>query len=170
TPVTWPVSPWIDVERGQLMITTSIALPEKAYNVRRNGRVALSFSEPKASRLTNPPIVVVQGDAVASKQIYTWSDELAELWPILYWRQPASVMYGSNWLARKLFDWYYMRLLIHVTPRSILWWENGDFTQAPQMLYAPSVVEIEGSEPEKSVGLTTVQRNDAMVREAVYVG
>ena len=32
---------------------------------------------------------------------------------------------------RYLFDWYYMRLLIHVTPRRLLWWEHADFTQVP---------------------------------------
>lgn len=141
TPVTWPVSPWIDEAGGRIVITTSIGLPEKAFNVRRDGRVALSFSEPLASGLTNPPSVVVQGDATAPDQVYTWGEELAALWPILYRRQPAGMLYGSNALTRKFFDWYYMRLLIQITPRRILWWEGGDFTQQPQVISATSIQE-----------------------------
>jgi len=37
-------------------------------------------------------------------------------------------------------DWYFMRLLIYITPRSIRWWPNGDFSQAPQ------TVEVGGVE------------------------
>lgn len=29
-----------------------------------------------------------------------------------------------------------MRLLIYVTPRRVLWWPHGDYTQTPQSLEA----------------------------------
>ena len=163
TPVTWPVSPWIDEASGRIVITTSIGLPEKAFNVRRDGRVSLSFSEPLASGLTNPPTVVVQGDATAPDQVVTWSDELAALWPILYRRQPAGMLYGSNALTRKFFDWYYMRLLIQITPRRILWWEGGDFSQQPQMISATSPQETLLT---PSLSMKTVP----MPKEAIHVG
>src|SRR3954467_12122106 len=71
TPITWPTLPFYQADQGQFVITTSIGLPHKAFNVRRNGHVSLLFSEPKASGLTNPPAVLVQGDAVAPDNILT---------------------------------------------------------------------------------------------------
>lgn len=166
TPVTWPVSPWIDEAGGRIVITTSIGLPEKAFNVRRNGRVSLSFSEPLASGLTNPPAVVVQGDAVAPDQVYTWSAELAALWPILYRRQPASQIYGSNALLRKLFDWYYMRLLIRITPNRILWWEGADYTQQPHLVSATGKGAVNNEVRNPNL-LTSIL---SMPKEAIHVG
>lgn len=46
-------------------------------------------------------------------------------------RQPASGFYSSNPITRYLFDWYYMRLTIYVSPRRILWWPAGDFGRTP---------------------------------------
>jgi hypothetical protein len=41
------------------VITTSIGLPHKAYNVRRNPRVALLYSDPTGSGLDSRPEVLV---------------------------------------------------------------------------------------------------------------
>jgi hypothetical protein len=30
-----------------------------------------------------------------------------------------------------VFDWYFILLTIHLTPRRILWWPGGNFLQAP---------------------------------------
>jgi hypothetical protein len=49
-------------------------------------------------------------------------------------RQPASQMYSSNPITRWLFDWYYMRLTITITPHRILWWEQGDVTKPAQVV------------------------------------
>ena len=130
-PITWPTLPFWRPEEGRFLITTSIGLPRKAFNVRRNPRVSLLFSDPTASGLTNPPAVLVQGDAEAPDEVVTsvegFEDELRQV----FRRQPASGFYSSNPFTRYLFDWYYMRLLIHVTPRRILWWPKGDFQRAP---------------------------------------
>jgi hypothetical protein len=131
TPITWPTLPFWKHDEGGFMITTSISLAQKAFNVRRNPRVSLLFSNPTASGLENPPAVLVQADAEAPDEIVTsvegFEDELRRV----YQRQPASRAYGSNPLTRYFMDWYYMRLVIHVTPRRILWWPGGDFSQAP---------------------------------------
>jgi Pyridoxamine 5'-phosphate oxidase len=131
TPITWPTLPFWRSDEGRFMITTSISLAQKAFNVRRNPRVSLLFSEPEASGLDNPPAVLVQGDAEAPEEIVTtaagFEDELRRT----YRRQPASRAYGNNPLTRYLMDWYYMRLMIHVTPRRVLWWPGGDFWNEP---------------------------------------
>ena len=131
TPITWPTLPFWRPDEGYFMITTSIGLAQKVFNVRREPRVSLLFSNPTASGLENPPAVLVQGDAEAPDEIVTsiegFEDELRKV----YRWQPASRVYSSNPLLRYLMDWYCMRLVIHVTPRRILWWPGGEFWQEP---------------------------------------
>jgi hypothetical protein len=134
TPITAPVSPVILPEQGKILITTSIGLPSKAFNVRRDGRVALLFSDSTASGLAAPPAVLIQGDAVCPDQVVTATPELDRLWTILAVRQPASNAYGANALTRWFFDWYYMRLLIWVAPRRVRWWERGVMATEPAEL------------------------------------
>ena len=131
TPVTWPMSALYQRERGRFLITTSIGLPEKAFNIRRDSRVSLLFSDPTAAGLVDPPAVLVQGDAEVPDEIVTGTEEFEEMARVLFPRQPAAELYSANWLMRRLFDWYYIRLAIRVTPRRILWWDRGDFTAAP---------------------------------------
>lgn len=134
TPVTWPVATLLG-DDGRFLLTTSIAMPYKAFNVRRNPRVSLLFSDPTASGLTNPPTVLVQGDATAPDRIVTAHSELRDYWrDRIMSRQPSGRLYSMNGLTRRLFDWYYMRLVIYVTPKRVLWWPNGDQTQTPQVV------------------------------------
>ena len=63
TPITWPMLPFWRPDTGQFMTTTSIGLPDKAFNIRRDPRVSLLFSDPTGSGLDNPPTVLVQGHA-----------------------------------------------------------------------------------------------------------
>ncbi|GAA2558147.1 hypothetical protein GCM10010435_31340 [Winogradskya consettensis] len=118
TPVPWPTSglPRTD---GTFLLTTSIAFPQKAFNVRRDARVALLFSEPTGSGLDNPPHVLVKGTATCADAVHTEpSGDLGELWKRLLVRQPHSRGYLS-FPARRIADWYFMRLLIDVQPTSV---------------------------------------------------
>jgi hypothetical protein len=45
SPQTWPVMPRL-LDDGRLLLATSIGLPQKAFNIRRNHNVSLLFSEP----------------------------------------------------------------------------------------------------------------------------
>lgn len=143
TPVTWPVSAIYLPNQGSFLLTTSIGFPQKAYNIRRNPKVSLLFSNPTGSGLVNPPAVLVQGDAEAPDRIATSPVEvegLREFWrDAIYRRQPASAMFQSNPLSRAMMDWYYLRLVICVTPRAFHWWPNGDFSQPAQTVEAAHV-------------------------------
>lgn len=139
TPITWPTLPFWRPEEGRFLITTSIGMPQKAFNIRRNPRVSLLFSDSTASGLANPPAVLVQGDAEAPDEVAASVESLEDELQEAYRRQPAAGMYSSNPLLRYLFDWYYMRLMIHVTPRRILWWPGRDFGQTPRELEADRV-------------------------------
>lgn len=131
-PQTWPTIPFHEHDDGRFLITTSVGLPQKAYNVRRNSQVSLLFSDPTASGLTDPPTVLVQGNAVCPDIVSTalngFEDKLAQ---VFRW-QPASALYSSNAVMRFLFDWYYMRLSIYVTPRRILYWTAGQAVDEPR--------------------------------------
>lgn len=130
-PITWPTSPLYQPDEGRFLIASSIGLPQKAFNIRRNPRVSLLFSDPTASGLIDPPAVLVQGDAEAPDEIVTLDQHTEDLARSVFLRQPAGEMYSSNALLRFLSGWYYMRLLIYITPRRILWWNRGDFARTP---------------------------------------
>ncbi len=134
TPVTWPTCPRYLPEQARFLITTSIGMAQKAFHIRRNPRVALLYSNPTGSGLISPPSVLVQGDASAPDEIVIL-DGLEDYWrDTIFGRQPASAAFSRYALARKFTDWYYMRLLIFVTPCAILWWPGGDFTQPAHRL------------------------------------
>ena len=131
TPITWPTLPFWRPDEGRFLITTSIGLPHKAFNIRRNPRVSLLFSNPTASGLTEPPAVLVQGDAEVPDEVTASVEGFEDEVRRVFRRQPASGFYSSNPITRYLFDWYYMRLTIYVSPRHILWWPGGDFERTP---------------------------------------
>lgn len=132
TPVSWPTVPFYQPEKNRFFIATSIGLPMKAFNVRRNPRVSLLFSDPTGYRQESPSAVLVQGDAEAPDKIITdLVTESKEAVHELFTRQPAAEFYSNNPVTRYLFDWYYMRLPIYITPRRILWWDRGDFNSEP---------------------------------------
>jgi hypothetical protein len=140
TPITWPTLPFWHSDEKRFTITASIGLAQKALNVRRNPRVSLLFSNPTASGLEDPPAVLVQGDAEAPDEIETSVAGFAEELRKVYRWQPASRAYGSNPLTRRFMDWYFMRLVIHVTPRRIRWWPGGDYWREPFELRMDHVV------------------------------
>ena len=118
TPIAWPT---ISVRQpdGTFLISTSIGLPQKAFNVRRNPAVALLFSDPTASGLVGAPAVLVQGTASCPDEIVTSVLRAPELWLRIFDRQPSSRTNHSNAISRRLMDFYYMRLLITITPTSV---------------------------------------------------
>ena len=132
TPITWPTLPFWRSDEKRFLITTSIALAQKALDVRRNPRVSLLFSDPTASGLQDPPAVLVQGDAEVPEEIHTSPNDLGEYWKRIWRIQPGGKVYGSNFLTRSPMDWYYMRLYIYVEPRRILVWPDGDFANTPE--------------------------------------
>jgi len=118
TPIAWPT---VSVHQpdGSFMISTSIGLPQKAINVRRNPAVALLFSDPTASGLDGAPAVLVQGTASCPDEIVTSVLDAREVWLRILERQPSSRGNSGNAISRWLMDFYYMRLLITITPTSV---------------------------------------------------
>jgi hypothetical protein len=135
SPQTWPVGALL-LEDGRFLLCTSIGLPQKAFNIRRNAKVSLLFSEPIGSGVTEPGAVLIQGDATAEDRVVSdmmAEPDLAAFMQTWFGRQPAGA-FMSSWLGRRLLPFYYWRILIYVTPRRAAFWPTRDFTSVPQAL------------------------------------
>jgi hypothetical protein len=118
TVMAWPTS-GLSRPDGTFLLTTSLEYPQKASNVRRDGRVALLFSDPTASGLERPEQILVQGRATCPDEVHVAPEgDLAEFWARLFERQPACRKY-LDWLPTALTDFSFMRLPIRVTPGEI---------------------------------------------------
>jgi hypothetical protein len=117
--VAWPAVCCYDGGSGQIVLTTSIGAPLKAINIRRDPRVALLFSDATGSGRADLPQVLVQGTARCPDEIRTSPQGLETYWRELWRRQPGSAAYGSTPIDRWLMDFYYMRLVITVTPTRV---------------------------------------------------
>jgi hypothetical protein len=118
TPVAWPTSGLLRAD-GTIMLTTSLGYPQKAFNVRRDPRVALLFSDPTASGLDQPEQILVRGTAQCPDEVHTEpTGDLGAFWAQMFRRQPVSRKY-LDWPATMFTDFYFMRLLITVTPTEV---------------------------------------------------
>ncbi|MEV6192169.1 pyridoxamine 5'-phosphate oxidase family protein [Streptomyces sp. NPDC051920] len=118
TPLAWPTA----VRRrpdGTLLLSTSLAFAQKALNIRRDGRVGLLFSDPTGSGLKEPRQIFVGGHAECPDEIMTGPQGAEDYWRMLFERQPHSRSYVLPPL-RRMMDWYYLRLLITVTPEQVV--------------------------------------------------
>lgn len=135
TPTTWPTFPFYRPATGTFLFSTSIGLPQKAYNIRRDARVALLFSDPTGTGLTAPPTVLVQGEASCPDELATEFDGMDDYVRRAFERQPFSRHYGADPISRRLFAWYFYRLLIHVEPRRVRWWPVGDLSRPAEEVH-----------------------------------
>jgi Pyridoxamine 5'-phosphate oxidase len=140
TPLTWPVSPWRQAD-GTLLVTASVGFAQKALNVRRDARVGLLFSDPTGSGLDDPPQLFIHGTAECSTELTTSPEGLEKYWSTLYERQPSSRGYALPGI-RSLMDWYYMRLLITVTPAYVEERPSGTAVALPPDSLAPGSPEL----------------------------
>lgn len=141
-PVTWPVLPVYWPEHQKFFIFTPAGLSQKTVNIRRDPHVSMLFSEPTGSDLERPLAVLVQGLAEAPDRMNTTISYLEpELRAVviaqtrkLMRRQPAMKLFMLNPVSKYLMDWYFMRLMITITPQKYLWWQAGDFSRTPQIM------------------------------------
>ena len=118
TPIAWPTTPMVRAD-GTILITTSVAFPQKAFNVRRDPRVALLFSSPVGTGLSDPAQMLIRGDAICPDDIYTGPEgDLGLFWKRIFARQPSSQQFVRPPM-RAMLSWYFMRLLITITPRQV---------------------------------------------------
>src|SRR5438105_12462820 len=101
-PMTWPSVPYYNKAEGNIVCAVSVAFPVKAYNARRHPQVSLLFSDPTGSGLSDPPAVLVQGDATVA-EILEYPPPIIGLLKTVVHHQPDSARFASNRLVRRLF-------------------------------------------------------------------
>jgi hypothetical protein len=121
-PIVWPVTPYFRADEGCIDVTTGVGYPKKADDAARNPRVALLFSDPTGSGLTDPPTVLVQGsadvddrDLEANRERY--ARESLEKLPALRKMNPPDAV-------KRFLSWYYTRIYIHIRPERVYIWRD----------------------------------------------
>ena len=137
TALAWPAVPLYLPERGQLLLTTTIGFPVKALNIAREPRVSLLFSDATGSGLVEPATVLLQGEAHVAPGVHTWGEDLAAHWQRVMTIQPVSSCFSSTAPVRWFMDWYFMRLLIYVTPHRVSWWPDRTMTGPARQVDLP---------------------------------
>ncbi len=135
SPQTVPVAPLL-LDDGRLFLATSIGLPQKAFNIRRNPRVGMLFSDPTGSGITEPGAVLIQGDAKAEDRVVAdvgAEPDLRRAVEVVSARSPSGAFMSSR-PGRLLFPSWYMRILIYVTPRRALFWPTADVSRSPEVI------------------------------------
>jgi hypothetical protein len=133
-PICWPVTPYYQPGDPCIDVSTALGYPKKALDARANPKVALLFSDPTGSGLERPPQVLVQGtaevdhsDLEANRDRYR--REMTEKLPGAKKLQPPD-------FAKRAFDFYYMRLYVHVRPERVYVWPDGDAAREPRLFDA----------------------------------
>ena len=123
-PITWPVTPYYRPGAPCIDVTTGLGYPKKADDARANPLVALLFSDPTGSGLSDPPTVLVQGsadvddrDLEANRQRY--ATESLEKLPGLRKVDPPDAL-------KRFLSWYYTRIYIHIRPERVYIWRQPD--------------------------------------------
>lgn len=127
-PVTYPLIPLWDGER--IYLTSSVLFSRKLEHLKRNGRVALSLSDPVAlgGRVAR---ATIQGDArVLDEDPHSDWERVLPIWIA---KEPAIAAFLKQRVALPLF---FERGLIEITPRRVLFWADGDTAHAPEFLDA----------------------------------
>jgi pyridoxamine 5'-phosphate oxidase-like protein len=145
-PIVWPVTPYFHDGGDCIDVTTGVGYPKKADDAARNPHVALLFSDPTGSGLTDAPTVLVQGtarvdeaDLDANRERY--EREMAEKLPALHALAPTGPI-------KRFFSWYYDRIYLHVRPERVYVWANGDAEEEPT-LYDAHVEEVRSGHNEE---------------------
>jgi general stress protein 26 len=134
-PITYPLIPLWDGER--ILMTSSILFSRKLEHLKDNPHVALSFSDPVALG-GRPGRATIQGDArVIDGDPHTDWEQVLPLWSA---KEPVILQFLK---ARVAFPLFFERSVIEVTPRRILYWPDGDTTEAPQITVRPAAVEAD---------------------------
>ena len=134
-PVTHPLLPLWDGAR--IYVTSSVLFSRKLEHIKRDGKVSVAITDPVATGGL-PTRCTVQGDARVFEEDphETWT-RILPLWRA---KEPAIDFFLGKRFALPLF---FERSLIEITPRRVLWWEDGNVESPPKVALAPEGAESE---------------------------
>ncbi|MCS6768948.1 MAG: pyridoxamine 5'-phosphate oxidase family protein [Candidatus Caldarchaeum sp.] len=124
---THPMLPLYSRERKKLYFTSSILFSRKVEHIKTNPKVGVLFSGRQFINTPSYAAVHVKGDA----KIYEENLNNGWMWLLDLWtrKEPYIGAYIKQRLALPLF---WERIIIEVTPREILLWDDGDVSKQPR--------------------------------------
>jgi nitroimidazol reductase NimA-like FMN-containing flavoprotein (pyridoxamine 5'-phosphate oxidase superfamily) len=132
SPVTYPLIPLYD--GTHVYMTSSVLFSKKLEHIKNNPRVAMTITDPVATKVDPFSRVTIQGDArVIEDDLHSGWERLLPLWTA---KEPVIAKLVKMRFAMPLF---WERSIIEITPRRVLWWPEAKMDQAPQ------VFELEGA-------------------------
>jgi hypothetical protein len=148
-PITWPVTPYYGVGDPCIDVTTGLGYPKKANDARDNPKVALLFSDATGSGTEDAPQVLVQGTAeVDDRDLHAnrerYGREAVEKLPATKEMLPPKPL-------RRIFNWYFTRIYVHVRPERVYVWLGGDVGREPE-LFDARMEEVRSGHDEEPAG------------------
>jgi general stress protein 26 len=126
-PVTYPLIPLSD---GTLIyLTSSVLFSRKLRHIKANPKVCFSLTDPVAVPVDPFSRATIQGDArIVESDLHEGWEELLPMWRA---KEPAIDFFLKKRFGIPLF---FERSVIEITPRRVLWWEDGR-TSVPATVY-----------------------------------
>jgi hypothetical protein len=112
-------------------VTTALGYPKKAYDARRNPKVALLFSDATGSGIGRPSMVLVQG--IAEVDDRDLAANRARYVRDLRAKPTGSAGAPEPESTGRRFDWYFTRIYLHVRPTRVYVWRDGDCAATPEL-------------------------------------
>lgn len=133
-PITYPLIPLSDGDR--VYLTSSILFSRKLRHIKANPKVCLSLTDPVAVPAEPFHRATILGDArVVEDDLHSGWESLLPLWRA---KEPVIDFFLKRRFGIPLF---FERSVIELTPRRVLWWEDGR-TERParqlELLGAPA--------------------------------
>ncbi len=144
TPITVPLLSFPGEDGRTIDITTGLAYPSKAERARNNPKVCLLYSDPRATRVDNPPVALVYGHAtVYDSDLQANTDRSVQAF--------LPRIKGFNNIPKFILRWmrtYFARIWIAVTPLKVLWWPEANMKNSPERWLAPTGTQAPPSDPK----------------------
>lgn len=137
-PIDTPIMAFSSEDLGTISGATGLAYPVKAERARRNPKVGLLIEG-----AVDEPVISVAGLCAVRD-----ADIQANL--IRYLSETGHYSVGTSrpWALTRKAVWYWARIIMDVTPRRIMWWENrAAMDQAPNVWNAPADTVFPPSDP-----------------------
>jgi len=137
-PIDTPVYVFPAEDLSVLAVATGLSYPAKAERARKNPKVGVLIEG-----ADDQPVVLMRGiAAVRDKDLQ--DNAIRYLSETGY----EGLAFGLDWSVAREAVWYFTRLIVEITPHTILWWENpAAMHRTPQIWTAPADVTFPRSDP-----------------------
>jgi hypothetical protein len=144
TPITYPLISFPGDDGRTIEVATGLAYPSKAERARNNPKVCLLYSDPNATQIDNPPVILVYGHAtIYDSDLQGNTDRYLKVFLPRFNLFNMIPGFALKWMTA-----YLARIWIAVTPLKVLWWPEGDMENDPKLWRAPEGTVAPPSDPK----------------------